>query len=33
MTETVLVHYDNVNNDYQEDSRDLYAFVPNKSVG
>ena len=33
MTEAVLVHYDNVNNDYQEDSRDLYAFVPNKSVG
>ena len=30
ITEVVLVHCDNVNNDYQQDSRVLYTFVPNK---
>ena len=30
ITEAVLVHC-NINNDYQLDSRVLYAFVPNKS--
>ena len=30
ITEVVLVHCDNVNNDYQQDSRILYTFVPNK---
>ena len=30
ITEVVLVHYDIVNNDYQQDSRVLYTFVPNK---
>ena len=29
MTEVVLVHCNIVNNDYQQDSRVLYAFVPN----
>ena len=29
----VLVHCNIVNNDYQQDSRVLYPFVPNKSVG
>ena len=35
MTEVVLVyfHCNAANNDYQGDSRVLYAFVPNKSVG
>ena len=33
ITEVVLVHCDIVNNDYQQDSRVLYAFVPNKSFG
>ena len=28
--EVVLVHYNIVNNDYQQDSRVLYIFVPNK---
>ena len=28
--ELVLVHCNLVNNDYQQDSRILYAFVPNK---
>ena len=31
ITEVVLVHWNNVNNDYQQDSRVLYTFVPNKS--
>ena len=31
ITEVVLVHYDIVNNDYQQDSIVLYTFVPNKS--
>ena len=30
ITEAVLVHCNIVNNDYQQDSRVLYAFVPNK---
>ena len=29
----VLVHCNLVNNDYQQDSRTLYAFVPNKTFG
>ena len=30
MTEVILVHCNIVNNDYQQDSRVLYIFVPNK---
>ena len=33
ITEVVLVHFDIVNNDYQQDSRVLYSFVPNKPFG
>ena len=33
ITEVVLVHCNLVNNDYQEDSRVLYTFVPNKPFG
>ena len=33
ITEVVLVHCDIVNNDYQQDSRVLYSFVPNKPFG
>ena len=33
ITEVVLVHGNMVNNDYQQDSRVLYNFVPNKSFG
>ena len=33
ITEVVLVHCNNVNNDYQQDSRVLYTFVPNKPFG
>ena len=33
ITEVVLVHCDIVNNDYQQDSRALYTFVPNKPFG
>ena len=33
ITEVVLVHYNIVNNNYQQDSRVLYTFVPNKSFG
>ena len=33
ITELVLVHFNLVNNDYQQDSRILYTFVPNKSFG
>ena len=33
ITEVVLVHCNMVNNDYQQDSRVLYIFVPNKSFG
>ena len=32
ITEVVLVHCDIVNNDYQQDSRGLYMFVPNKLI-
>ena len=31
ITEVVLVHRNMVNNDYQQDSRVLYTFVPNIS--
>ena len=30
ITEVVLVHFNNVKNDCQEDSTVLYTFVPNK---
>ena len=33
ITEVVLVHCYIVNNDYQQDSRVLYKFVPNKPFG
>ena len=33
ITEVVLVHCNIVNNDYQQDSRVLYIFVPNKPFG
>ena len=33
ITEVVLIHCNIVNNDYQQDSRVLYAFVPNKPLG
>ena len=33
ITEVVLVHCNMVNNDYQQDSRVLYTFVPNKPFG
>ena len=33
VTEVVLVHCDIVNSDYQQDSRVLYMFVPNKPFG
>ena len=33
ITEVVLVHFNIVNNNYQQDSRVLYTFVPNKSFG
>ena len=32
ITEVVLVLFDIVNNDYQQDSRVLHIFVPNKSL-
>ena len=31
--ELVLIHCNLVNNDYQQDSRILYTFVPNKAFG
>ena len=31
--EVALVHFNIVNNDYQQDSRVLYTFVPNKPFG
>ena len=31
--ELVLVHFNLVNNYYQQDSRILYTFVPNKTFG
>ena len=33
ITEVVLVHCNIVNNDYQQNSRVLYIFVPNKPFG
>ena len=33
ITEVVLVHFNIVNKDYQQDSRMLYTFVPNKPFG
>ena len=33
ITEVILVHCNFVNNDYQQNSRVLYTFVPNKSFG
>ena len=33
ITEVVLVHRNIVNNDYQQDSRALYTFVPNNPFG
>ena len=33
ITEVLLVHCYVVNNDYQQDSRVLYTFVPNKPFG
>ena len=33
ITELVLVHCNIVNNDYQQGSRVLYTFVPNKPFG
>ena len=33
ITEVVVVHCDIVNNYYQQDSRVLYTFVPNKLFG
>ena len=33
INETVLVHWDIVNSDYQHDSRALWTFVLNKSFG
>ena len=33
VVELVLVHCNLVNNDYQQDSRILFTFVPNKAFG
>ena len=33
IVELILVHCNLVNNDYQQDSRILHAFVPNKTFG
>ena len=33
ITEVVLVYFNILDNDYQQDSRVLYAFIPNKSFG
>ena len=33
VAELVLAHCNLVNNDYQQDSRILFTFVPNKSFG
>ena len=33
ITEVMLVHCNIVNNDYQQESRVLYTFVPNKPFG
>ena len=33
ITEVVLVHCNIFNNDYQQDSKVLHTFLPNKSIG
>ena len=33
ITKVVLVHCNIINNDYQQDSRAFFTFVPNKSFG
>ena len=33
ITEVVLGHCNTANNDYQQDSRVLYKFIPNKMFG
>ena len=33
ITEVELIHYNVINNNYQQNSRVLYTFVPNKSFG
>ena len=33
ITEVILIHCNIVNNSYQQNSRVLYTFVPNKSFG
>ena len=33
ITEVVLIHCNIFNNDYQQDSKFLYTFAPNKSFG
>ena len=33
ITEAALMHSNFINNDYQQDSKVLYTFVPNKSFG
>ena len=33
ITEVVLIHCNIVNNDYQQNFRVLYTFIPNKSFG
>ena len=33
ITEVILIHSNIVNNSYQQNSRVLYTFVPNKSFG
>ena len=33
IVELLLIHCNLVNNDYQQDSRILYTFVPNKTFG
>ena len=33
ITEVVLIHYNVINNSYQQNTRVLYTFVPNKSFG
>ena len=33
ITKAVLVHCNMINNDYQQDSRVLYTFIPNRSFG
>ena len=33
ITEVIIVHFNIFDNNYQQDSRVLYTFVPNKSFG